>query len=169
MARFPSLPHLSWAPRPQEMEPLPYPPSRSRRRAPPRPGANAVVLAPALPPRGASNRSLPCRLGLRPTRQSALAPRGLLCTRVCSIWLGVRRCRGPTARSDLRAFFYIGDLSVHRFWHLRGPWKQSPADTEGQLSYWGVKSYMSTFDGPWGRGLSQGTPALFKGQSQIGK
>lgn len=29
--------------------------------------------------------------------------------------------------------FYIRNLSVHRFWRLRGSWKQSRMDTEEQL------------------------------------
>ena len=33
---------------------------------------------------------------------------------------------------QIYAFLYR-DLSIHGFWYPRGSWKQSPADTEGQL------------------------------------
>lgn len=36
--------------------------------------------------------------------------------------------------------FYTGDLSTHRFWYPQGVMEQSPVDTKGQLTLWGVRS-----------------------------
>lgn len=63
------------------------------------------------------------------------------------------------------AILYRG-LSVHGFWYPQGPKTNLPADTEGWLSFGGVKSYTQIFDcmgvGIPNRHVVQGSTVLLR-------